>query len=57
MRYARLDAPHTRIEITRENTSNLRHAVDTNLMAESKEKLKSFLTRVNEESLSQFKLA
>ena len=57
MRYARLDASHTRIEIARENTNNLRHEVDTNLMAESKEKLKSFLTRVNEESLSQFKLA
>ena len=54
---ARLDESQAGTKIARENTNNLRHAVDTNLMAESKEKLKSFLTRVNEESLSQFKLA
>ena len=30
--------------------SNLRHAYDTTIMAESKEKLKSLLTRVKEES-------
>ena len=34
----------------RRNNSNLRHADDTTLMAESKEELKSLLMRVKEES-------
>ena len=32
------------------NINNLRYAVDTNLMAESKEKLKGFLMKVKEKS-------
>ena len=38
------------MKITRRNISNLRFADDTTLMAESKEKLKSLLMRVKEES-------
>ena len=34
----------------RRNINNLRYTDDTTLMAESKEELKSFLTRVKEES-------
>ena len=34
----------------RRNSSNLRYADETTLMAESKEKLKSFLMRVKQES-------
>ena len=40
----------TGIKIARRNINNLKYADDTNLMAESKEKLKSFLMRVKEES-------
>ena len=36
--------------ISRRNFNNLRYADDTTLMAESKEELKSFLTRVKKES-------
>jgi len=38
------------MKITRRNISNLRFADDTTLMVESKEKLKSLLMRVKEES-------
>ena len=38
------------IIITARNISNLKYADDTTLMAESKEKLKSLLMRVKEES-------
>ena len=38
------------IKIARRNINNLRYADDTTLMAENKEKLKSLLMRVNEES-------
>ena len=38
------------IKISRRNINNLRYADDTILMAESKEKLKSLLTRVKEKS-------
>ena len=38
------------MKITRSNISNHRFADDTTLMAESKEKLKSLLMRVKEES-------
>ena len=38
------------IKITGRNTSNLRYADDTTLMAESEEKLKSLLMKVKEES-------
>ena len=38
------------IKIAERNINNLRYAYDTTLMAESKEKLKSFLMKVKEES-------
>ena len=38
------------IKISRRNINNLRYADDTILMAESKEKLKSLLMKVKEES-------
>ena len=38
------------IKIARRNINNLRYADDTDLMAESKEKLKSLLMNVKEES-------
>ena len=38
------------IKIARRNINNLRYADDTTLMAESKEKLKSLLMKVKEES-------
>ena len=40
---ARLDEAQARIKIARRNINNLRYANDTNLMAENKEELKSFL--------------
>ena len=50
MRNARLDELQAGIKIDRRNINNLRFADDTTLMAESEEKLKSFLMRVKEES-------
>ena len=47
---ARLDESQAAIKIARRNINNLRYADVTNLMVESKEKLKSFLKRVKEES-------
>ena len=38
------------IKIVRRNINNLRYADDTTLMAETKEKLKSLLMKVKEES-------
>ena len=38
------------IKIARRNINNLRYAYDTTLMAESKEKLKSLLMKMKEES-------
>ena len=49
MRNARLDEAQAGIKITR-NINNLRYADDTTLMAESKEKLKSILMKVKEDS-------
>ena len=49
MRNAGLDEAQTGINIARRNTNNLRYANDTTLMAESKEELKSLLTKVKEE--------
>ena len=49
MRKAGLDA-QAGITIARRNINNLRYAEDTTLMAESKEKLKSLLMKVKEES-------
>ena len=50
MRNARLDESQAGIKIGKRNISNLRYENDTTLMAESKEKLKSPLMRVKEES-------
>ena len=50
MRNARLDEVQAGIKLARRNINNLRYADDTTLMAESEEKLKSFLMKVKEES-------
>ena len=47
---ARLDEAQAGIKIAGRNTSNLRYADDTILMAEREEKLKSLLMKVKEES-------
>ena len=50
MRNAGLDEAQAGIKISGRNINNLRYAEDTTLIAESKEKLKSLLMRVKEES-------
>ena len=50
MRNAELDEAQAGIKIARRNIINLRYADDTTLMVESKEKLKSLLMKVKEES-------
>ena len=50
MRNAGLDEAQAGIKIARKNINHLRYAFDTTLMAESKEKLKSLLMKVKEES-------
>ena len=50
MRHSGLDELQTRIKISRRNINNHRYVDDIPLMAESKEKLKSHLMRVKEES-------
>ena len=50
MRNARLGEAQAGIKIDRRNINNLRYADDTNLMAESKEELKSLLMKVKEGS-------
>ena len=50
MQNARLDESQAEIKIARRNINNLRNADDSTLMAESEEKLKSFLMKVKEES-------
>ena len=50
MRNPGLEETQTGIKIPRRNTSNLRYADDTTLMAESEEELKSLLVKVKEES-------
>ena len=47
---AGLDEAQAGIKTAGRNISNLRYADDTTLMAENKEKLKSLLTKVKEES-------
>ena len=47
---AGLDEAQAGIKIARRNINNLRYADDTTLIAESKEKLKSLLMKVKEES-------
>ena len=50
MQNAGLDESQAGIKIAGRNINNLRCAVDTTLMAESKEELKSFWMKVKEES-------
>ena len=50
MRNAGLDEVQGRIMIARRNINNFRYADDNTLMAESKEKLKSLLMKVKEQS-------
>ena len=50
MQSAGLDESQAGIKIAGRNINNLRYANDTILMAESKEKLKSLLMKVKEES-------
>ena len=50
MRNAGLEEAQAGVTIARRNIDNLRYAVDTTLMAESEEELKSLLMKVKEES-------
>ena len=50
MRNAGLEEAQAGVKIARRNINNLRYAEDTILMVESKEELKSLLTKVKEES-------
>ena len=50
MRNAGLEEAQAGIKITRRDVNNLRYAVDTTLLAESEEELKSLLMKVKEES-------
>ena len=50
MQNAGLDEVQAGIKIAGSNINNLRHADDTTLMAESKEKLKSLLMKVKKGS-------
>ena len=50
MRNAGLDELQAGIKLTGRNITNLRYADDTTLMAESEEKLKSLLMKVQEKS-------
>ena len=50
MRNAGLEEAHAGINIAGRDINNLRYADDTTLMAESEEKLRSLLMKVNEES-------
>ena len=56
MRNPGLDEAQAGIKIAGRNINNLRYADDTTLMAESGEKLKSFLMKVKEESEAGLKL-
>ena len=50
MRNAGLDEAQAGIKIARRNINNLKYADNTTLMAESKEKLKSLLMKMKEQS-------
>ena len=50
MQNARLDEAQAGIKIARRNINNLRYVDDTTLTAENKEKLKSLLMKMKEES-------
>ena len=56
MRNARLDELQAGIKIGRRNINNLRYAVDTTLMVENEEELKSLLMRVEESERAGLKL-
>ena len=50
MWYVRLDEAQAELKISGRNINNLRYADDTTFMIESKEKLKSLLMKVKEET-------
>ena len=50
MRNTGLEEAQAGVKIARRNINNLRHTVDTTIMAESEEELKSLLMKVKEES-------
>ena len=50
MRYAGLEQAQAGIKIAGRSINNLRYAIDTTLMAENEEELKSRLMKVKEES-------
>ena len=50
MQNPRLDEAQGGIKVARKNINNLRYANDTTVMAESKDKLKSLLMKMKEES-------
>ena len=50
MRNARLEEAQAGIKFARRNINNLRYTVDTTLMAESEEELKSLLMKMKEDS-------
>ena len=50
MQNARQEEAQAGIKIVRRNINNLRYADDTTLIVESKEKIKSLLMKVKEES-------
>ena len=50
MRNTGLDETQAGIKIARRNINNIRYADETTFMAESKEKLKSLLMKMKEES-------
>ena len=50
MRNTGLDKAQAGLKSARRNINNLRYAVDTTLMAESEEELKSLLMKVKEEN-------
>ena len=56
MRNTRLDEAQAGIKIAGRNINNLRYADDTTLMAESKEELKSLLTKMKESEKVGLKL-
>ena len=57
MRNTGLEEAQAGIKIARRNISNLRYADDTNLMAESKEELKSLLMKMKESETAGFKFS
>ena len=56
MRNAGVDEAQAGIKIAGRNINNLRHADDTNLMAKSKEVLKSLLMKLKDSENVGFKL-